>query len=224
MAAPADVTIKNLNGEWTMEKNISDPSDPILSFQGVSWVTRKAISYATVTLIVKEYADSQDAKLLHVDIDQVLTGGLKGTSEKRQTDWVAREHNDHIFGKLMGQSRLIRGSKGDDGKVRPAVDINTKIDNPKVKQFLRGEILIDGSPSEGFLVDNVGEEYGEGEGLFLQSFVVNQDDGYGWTAEQVWGFETINGQRYHTRRVVVAKGGEFKMARLVYTYVKRLDA
>jgi hypothetical protein len=32
MAAPADVTIKNLNGEWTMEKNISDPSDPILAF------------------------------------------------------------------------------------------------------------------------------------------------------------------------------------------------
>ncbi|EAW24858.1 uncharacterized protein NFIA_103460 [Aspergillus fischeri NRRL 181] len=224
MAAPADVTIKNLNGEWTMEKNISDPSDPILAFQGVSWVTRKAISYATVTLIVKEYADSEDAKLMHIDIDQVLTGGLKGTSEKRHTDWAEREHKDHIFGTLKGRSRLIRGSKGDDGKVRPAVDINTKIDDPKVKQFLRGEILIDGSPCEGFLVDNEGEEYGEGEGLFLQSFVVNQDDGAGWTAEQIWGFETINGQRYHTRRVVVAKDGDYKMARLAYTYVKRLDA
>ncbi|RHZ68484.1 uncharacterized protein CDV56_108303 [Aspergillus thermomutatus] len=224
MAAPADVTIKNLNGEWTMEKNISDPTDPVLTLQGVSWVTRKAISYATVTLIVKEYPDSEDAKLVHIDIDQVLTGGLKGTSEKRQTDWLEREHNDHIFGKIMGRSRLLRGSKGDDGKVRPAVDINTKIDDPKVKQFLRGEILADGSPCEGFLVDNEGEEYGEGECLFLQSFVVNQDSGYGWTAEQIWGFETINGQRYHTRRVVVAKDGEFKMARLVYIFVKKLDA
>ncbi|RHZ74721.1 hypothetical protein CDV55_109057 [Aspergillus turcosus] len=223
MAAPADVTIKNLNGEWTMEKNLSDPFEPVLTLQGISWAVRKAISFATVTLVVKEYPDSEDAKVVHVDIDQVLTGGLKGTSEKRISDWVDREHQDHIFGKILGRSRLIRGSKGDDGKVRPAVDINTEIDDPKVKQFLRGEILIDGSPCEGFLVDNEGEEYGEGEGLFLQSFVVNQDEGYGWTAEQIWGFETINGQRYHTRRVVVAKDGEFKLARLVYDYVKKLD-
>lgn len=161
--------------------------------QGISWLTRKAISYATVTLIIKEYADSEDAKVMHIDIDQVLTGGIKGTSEKRHTDWAERDHKDHIFGNLKGRSRLIRGSKGDDGKVRPAVEINTKIDDPKVKQFLRGEILIDGSPCEGFLVDSEGEEYGEGEGLFLQSFVVNQDDGAGWTAEQVRIFDSLPG-------------------------------
>lgn len=157
----------------------------ILIQQGINWVTRKAISFATVTLVVKEYPDSEDAKVVHIDIDQVLTGGLKGTSEKRISDWEEREHQDHIFGKVLGRSRLIRGSKGDDGKVRPVIDINTEINDPKVKQFLRGEILIDGTPCEGFLVDNEGEEYGEGEGLFLQSFVVNQDEGYGWTAEQV---------------------------------------
>lgn len=218
MAAPADSTIKNLNGEWTMEKSLSDPTEPILSLQGISWVTRKAISLATVTLKVHEYPDAEDAKVVHVDIDQVLTGGLKGTSEKRQTDWIAREHADHIFGTLKGQSRLLRGSKGDDGKVRPNVDVNTKIDDPKVKKFLRGEILADGSASEGFTVDNVGEEYGEGEGLWLQSFVVNQDSG--WTAEQIWGFETINGKRYYTRRVAVAKDGKFLLGRLVYDFVK----
>ncbi|EAW10712.1 uncharacterized protein ACLA_051840 [Aspergillus clavatus NRRL 1] len=223
MAAPAEVTIKNLSGEWMMEKSISDPTDPVLSLQGVGWVTRKAIGLASVTLKVTSYADAQDAKVLHVDIDQIVTGGLKGTSEKRQTDWTDREHTDHIFGRLQGRSRLLRGSKGDDSKVRPDVEVYTKIDDAKVKQFLRGEILADGSASEGFLVDNVGEEYGEGEGLWLQSWVVNQDSGYGWTAEQIWGFETINGKRYHTRRVVVAKDGKYQMARLVYDFVKKSE-
>lgn len=32
-------------------------------------------------------------------------------------------------------------------------------------------------------MDDEGEEYGEGEGLYLQSWVVNLDSG--WTAEQV---------------------------------------
>ena len=36
---------------------------------------------------------------------------------------------------------------------------------------------------------------------------------------KVWGFETINGERYHTRRVVCANNGEYVLAKLVYTFV-----
>ena len=52
------------------------------------------------------------------------------------------------------------------------------------------------------------------------SYVVNQDKGYGWTAEQLWGFEEIDGKRYYTRRVVVrdAKGSKTERVRLVYDY------
>ena len=54
----------------------------------------------------------------------------------------------------------------------------------------------------------------------MQSYVKNQDSGYGWTAEQLWGFEQINGKRYHTRRVIVknAKGDKSELVRLVYNY------
>lgn len=128
---------------------------------------------------------------MHIDIDQVATGGIRGTTEKRITDWAEREHSDHIFGTVVGQSRLVRGSKGEDGKLRPKAEIQTKIggngvDDEKIHKFLNGEISPDGSPSEGWLVDEVGDEFGEGEGLFLQNFVRNIDEGYGWTAEQVW--------------------------------------
>lgn len=157
--------------------------------QGVSWFTRTAISYATITLQVHQYADSEDSKVQHIDADQIVTGGIKGTSEARTSDWTARPHTDHIFGTVEGRTRLVRGAKGADGKVRPNLEVNVKVDkeadDAKIKKFLQGEILADGSETEGFVVEELGEEIGEGEGLWVQNYVVNQDEGYGWSAEQV---------------------------------------
>lgn len=99
-------------------------------------------------------------------------------------NWTEREHKDHIFGTVVGKSRFFRGSKGADGKVRPNVDVQTNVQDEKVRRFLRGEILADGTEVEGFLVEEpTGDDLGEGEGLWLQSFVRNVDSG--WTAEQV---------------------------------------
>ncbi|KAF7715394.1 Uncharacterized protein PECH_002805 [Penicillium ucsense] len=220
MAAPATTTIKNLNGSWVMDSTLSDPADPILSLQGMSWFLRKALPYATVTLHVNEYADSTNPQVYHIDIDQVITGGIQGSKEHRQLDWQEREHVDNIFGSLRGKSRFLRGSKADDGQVRPAVEFQTQVgdaeSDARIQRFLRGETLLDGSAAEGFIVDEEGAEFGEGEGLWMQSFVVN--DSNGWTAEQIWGFEIIDGQRRHTRRVAVTKGKKVELARLVYKY------
>ncbi|KAJ5679570.1 hypothetical protein N7462_007814 [Penicillium macrosclerotiorum] len=223
MAAPSDITVKNLNGQWTMDTTLSDPTDPILALQGMSWFLRKALPYATVTLHVNEYADSEDSTVYHIDVDQVITGGINGSKEARKLDWQERDHVDNIFGTLHGKSRFFRGAKGDDGKVRPALDIQSNVgvadSDARIKKFLRGEVSIDGSASEGFLIDDEGAEFGEGEGLFVQSFVVN--DNNGWTAEQVWGFEIIEGERRHTRRVAVIKGTQVELARLVYVFQAR---
>ncbi|KAL3434297.1 hypothetical protein BDV09DRAFT_170143 [Aspergillus tetrazonus] len=219
MATPTDITFENYNGSWTMDRTISDPTDPILAMQGLSWFMRTTLAWVTITLNTKQYQDAEhpdDKTIQHIDVDNIVTGGVQGTSEARVTDWKKREHSDTIFGRVEGQSRLIRGS-AKDGKVRPNVDVCTKIQDEKIGRFLRGEIGADGSETEGFLVDPAGEGFGEGEGLWLQSWVESVDST--WTAEQIWGFETINGERYHTRRVVCANNGEYVLARLVYTFV-----
>ena len=94
------------------DKTLSDDTDPVLALQGIGWWTRKAISLATVTLHVKQYQD--DKSITHIDIDQTATGGIKGTSEYRELDWIARTHTDHVFGTLKGQSRWITLDKIDD--------------------------------------------------------------------------------------------------------------
>lgn len=146
-------------------------------------MTRKGISYATITLDINQYTDSDN--VFHIDVEQTLTGGIKGTSEQRIADWNIREHKDHIFGTVAGRSRFFQGVQDEDGKTRPNLEVCTKIggngvDDEKIKKFLRGEILADGEQCDGFLV-----EEGDGQGVWFQSFVENKDPGYEWTAEQV---------------------------------------
>ena len=59
------------------------------------------------------------------------------------------------------------------------------------------------------------------DGVFGQSWVESTDKG--WTAEQIWGFEMVDGERRYTRRVVVAKGKTAILGWLVYDYVSKND-
>lgn len=56
----------------------------------------------------------------------------------------------------------------------------------------------------------------ESGGTWVQSWA--ESESKGWNVDQVWGFEELLGKRYHTRHLIVRKGEEYKMARLVYDY------
>lgn len=95
-------------------------------------MTRKAIGLATVTLHTKMYtatpADNPSAgDVLQIDIDQVASGGIKGTSEYRALDWKFRPHSDWLFGELQGRTRLttleaVRKEAREEGGTK-AVDV-----------------------------------------------------------------------------------------------------
>ncbi|KAJ5544660.1 hypothetical protein N7535_006947 [Penicillium sp. DV-2018c] len=215
MAAPTDITIKNLNGTWELDTTKSNPTDPILALQGMGWLMRKTLSLATVTIHVHQYQDKENPSVTAIDAQQVITGGIKGSTEERRLDWEPRERDDPVFGRVSSRSRFVSG-KAEGDAVRPVLEVNTSTGNAeedaKVQKFLTGEVLADGSKSDGF----VGEE---GEGAFLQTLSRNLESG--WTAEQVWGFEIVDGERLHARRIVVAKDGKVEYARLVYTFKER---
>jgi len=102
--------------------------------------------------------------------------------------------------------------------VRPNVDIQTKIggdgvEDTAIATFLRGETLANGEPTEGFLEEE--------NSVFVQSWVRSVDNG--WTGEQIWGFENVDGVRHYTRRVVVAKDGMTEKVRLVYNFLGRQE-
>ncbi|KAI9850731.1 MAG: hypothetical protein M1830_006964 [Pleopsidium flavum] len=186
MAAPPEVTLKDLSGKWVMNKTLSDDTDPILQMQGVNWFLRRAISLATITLTITQYTSPDPPHSTHIDIAQTATGGISGTTERRTLDWEVRGHKDGIFGEVRGKSRWVGLGELEKGGM---------------EEFLR----------TGWT--------DEGGGAVVQSWV--ESVGGGWTAEQVWGFEEIEGERYHARHVIVRKGDDSKQARLVYDFQKK---
>lgn len=56
----------------------------------------------------------------------------------------------------------------------------------------------------------------------MLSFVENVDSG--WTAEQIWGFMDIEGERRYCRNIVIRKKDERVNMRLVYDYQGPLSA
>ncbi|KAK2068715.1 hypothetical protein P8C59_003343 [Phyllachora maydis] len=198
MAAPPSQSLNDLSGEWVMNKELSDSAEPALALQGIGWLTRKAIGLATVTLQVKQYvgpptppaADRGD--VTHVDIDQTATGGIKGSTERRCVDGVAREHSDWLFGRVRGRSRWVAAADVEDA-------------------FLARGWLLEGE-DEGEPAGPAGETR-----RLLLSVAESLDNG--WVATQVWGFQRLEGERRYARNVVVVKGDERVECRLVYDFI-----
>lgn len=111
MAVPASLTILDISGKFTMNKELSetDKTDAILGLQGVGWLKRKAISFGTLTLAVKHFKD--DAGVETINIDQTLTGGIPGSSEQRILLWEDREVEDANFGAVLTKARRIKPSE-----------------------------------------------------------------------------------------------------------------
>jgi hypothetical protein len=157
-------------------------------------VLRKTIGLATVTQHLKTTVDENG--VTHITIDQMASGGVKGTTEKRQLTWTYREHSDWLFGNLKGKSRY-----------------NTL---EKILEENKGKEDIEDDAKyicEGWLPETT-------EGEVVESFVDNQENG--WTGWQVWGFAETNGVRYLTRRFAIRKGKEVVRVRLVYEWAGEL--
>jgi hypothetical protein len=124
---------------------------------------------------------------------------LSSTHEGRILNWNEVDHKDQVFGEVKGKSRLFEKNKFD----------NVMTLSEDERNFLLGGTLKNGKESP-FLEDDL-----------LQTLAVSVDSG--WTVEQVWGFETVDGQRRHTRRIICKKGGKTERIRLVYDYQGPLD-
>ncbi|KAI1112046.1 hypothetical protein F5Y14DRAFT_285961 [Nemania sp. NC0429] len=196
MAAPPSKTTSNLNGQWVLNKTLSDPTDPALALQGVGWLIRKGIGAARITITAKQYVDDGEAGTTHIDIGQSASG-LSSTQENRTLDWSARPHKDWLFGAVEGRSKFV-----------------TRAELAALVGADDGEARREGWVDSDYLARDWEEE--EGEGKYIFSNVVAEA---GWFATQVWGFQVIGGERRYVRNVVVAKGEKFENFKMVYDFV-----
>lgn len=171
---------------------------------------RKAIGAATVTLQVKQYqgaptAPSTSAEpVTRIDIQQIATAGVKGTTENRCLDYVFREHSDWLFGHVQGRSRWIGAEElaalvaSADGEARRERWVE---DDFVARDWLEGDEEKGGPNGETHVLNHV------------------QSLDAGWTALQVWGFQSVGGERRYVRNIVIAKGDKFVNFKMVYDWV-----
>lgn len=174
-------------------KTVSDSPDGVLALQGVGWITRKAIGVATITqLLTQNPITGDDGKpTAEIIIEQVGTGGLKGTTERRVLDYHTRGHSDWLFGSVEGRTRYnTLAGLTEENKGKPTEE--------DVK-FL----------TEGWLPETQ-------EGEVVDAFVENEKSK--WSAWQIWGFAEIDGKRMLTRRFVVRRTDKDEVIRIRMSY------
>ncbi|KAM3444563.1 hypothetical protein NHJ13734_001377 [Beauveria thailandica] len=229
MAAPPEKTTKNLTGKWNVVRlffmaffvllpappqnvlftmfclltelvffsppsppavqnyTYSDSSEPGLIIQGISYLVRKGILAATLSLETNQYEaapsppNEDEPPCWHIDIVQSASG--MGTEERRCLDNTFRQHSDWLFGNVRGRSRWVGVEDIEDA-------------------YLKAGWLVEGGES--------------GSKELIESHAESED--YGWTADQIWGFQEVDGERRHCRNIVITKGEQRAEFRFVYDY------
>ncbi|KAL4957565.1 hypothetical protein BDW69DRAFT_191535 [Aspergillus filifer] len=219
MSIPAEIALKTLKGSWTLDKSVTDSSDSILRLQGVSWLTRRAISVATQTLHFNSSTIQNEGgtQIPQLTMRQTLTGGIPGSTEERVMDWFERLRSNHVYGNILSKSKLVKGIVDGSGTLKPEIQVQSQVKDEKaaakIKEFLMsGSIYLSTANGKNEAETSL-KEY---EDLYIHDF--GRSEKAGWTAEQIWTFETINSQPYLTRRIAVVKGEEVELARLVYKF------
>ncbi|KAK8055350.1 hypothetical protein PG993_000577 [Apiospora rasikravindrae] len=195
MAAPTEVTIHNLSGQWVMNKSLSDDMNPLMELQGVPWLVRKAAAMMNVTARLTQTTDAATGTG-SITIETVATGGFKGETKTYKLDG-SEMRSESKFGVTHVRARWLNLSERDQPRSMGG----------------------DGVALDPYLTEDWIEEPCEkleGKPGYVQVYIV-QEGGEG-TAEQVFGFCMIDGKRYHVQKTVATKDNKTVKVRAVYEW------
>lgn len=126
----ASKNLKDLNGKWSMNKDLSSDPSPVLEIQGVNAMIRKAASMAPISLDVSQPSADE------IHIKQSTTASIPAIDEEWYPgDYEWREQSDKLLGKVRSRSRwakvdelggfdafLVKGLGGDDEVIQADVE------------------------------------------------------------------------------------------------------
>lgn len=224
MAAPADKTLRNLNGTWVMvSANCLDTDEgschkPTLT--KASLTTLRPVSHLIFIPVQIYQADhSHQNKSLSDSADPALA--LQGVG------WLTRKAIGlatvtlHIK-EYVDESGVthVDIQQTATGGVKGTAENRTLDDTFREhSDWLFGSVKgrTGWVASKAEIADEFLQKgWEDGQAEFVVGYVESLDNG--WTARQVWGFQVVNGERRHARNIVVAKGSERVEMRLVYDF------
>lgn len=158
-------------GELTdglQNKSLSDDLNPLMELQGVPWLARKAASMATIKARLTQHTGPDGVASLTTE--GMSAGGLKAKATTYRLDGCEVKHEGQ-YGVTRMRARLVDG---------PASQPLLSLAAPEA---------LDAYLTEGWL-------YEDGKQTQLPRHIqIHIDNSTAGSAEQVWGFSTIAGQR-----------------------------
>ena len=98
--------LKDLNGKWSMNKDLSSDVSPVLEIQGINAMMRKAVSFAPVNLDISQPSADE------IKIKQSTTANIPAIDEEWYPgDHEWREQSDKLLGKVRSRSRWAKVSE-----------------------------------------------------------------------------------------------------------------
>ncbi|KAJ6111032.1 hypothetical protein N7486_003267 [Penicillium sp. IBT 16267x] len=102
MAAPSEITIRDLSGKWNLNSELSGDVTPIMELQGVPWIVRSMLANASISVSLIQSTD--EAGVTKIDSVQNSMGQV--VQEERVLDWELRDQPHLIFGNMRVRSRF----------------------------------------------------------------------------------------------------------------------
>jgi hypothetical protein len=157
--------------------------------QGIGWFIRKGIALSTVTLTVKQYVDAPSESTEPVTHIDIVQTTTGGFQGTTENRCIDGLWREHEDW-LFGQ---VKGQS----------------------TWVKAEEITDPYLAKNW-EESDAEKSGPNGETHIRSYVERIDGS--WTAEQIWGFQMINGGRMYARNIVVKSNDERVDMRLVYRH------
>ncbi|ORY67417.1 uncharacterized protein BCR38DRAFT_426986 [Pseudomassariella vexata] len=103
MAAPSEITVRNLSGSWKSNARLTDDPTAAMELQGVSWLVRKVIARAEINLAITQTTDASTG-VSHIATVQKTLGRVMEADFV--LDWQERGQVHAVFGQQDVKSRF----------------------------------------------------------------------------------------------------------------------
>ncbi|KAI1362324.1 hypothetical protein F5Y08DRAFT_312432, partial [Xylaria arbuscula] len=107
MAAPSEIDITDVTGRWSLNRGLSDSLDPFFTLQGIPWIIRKVINFASLELQYIKDSPSDTNTAPSFAFKQTVRPGGFDTNNRYVIDGEKRTETVPIFGEVTMHAKYL---------------------------------------------------------------------------------------------------------------------
>ncbi|KAI1193513.1 hypothetical protein F5X97DRAFT_338829 [Nemania serpens] len=136
MAAPSNINISDVTGRWSLNRGLSGSLESCFALQGIPWIIRKVINFASLELQYIKDAPSDETAAPSFAFKQTVRPGGFDTINKYIIDGEKRTDTVPIFGEITMHAKYL-----DRDEVTPEQTLGRGIQGDSTKDVALLEVV-----------------------------------------------------------------------------------